>query len=58
MEIDYTWNITNKKILINEEVDIDQLGWKHGDCFRLVNVDGRAMLIKLDRLEKFVRGYN
>jgi hypothetical protein len=58
VEIDYTWNITNKKILINEEVDIDQLGWKHGDCFRLVNVNGRAMLIKLDRLEKFVRGYN
>jgi hypothetical protein len=46
VEIDYTWNITNKKILINEEVDIDQLGWKHGDCFRLVNVNGRAMLIQ------------
>lgn len=57
-EIDRTWELYADSIVINEEIDIDKLGWKHGDCFKIVNVDGQVRLVKLDRLEKFVRGYN
>jgi hypothetical protein len=57
-EIDRTWQVRTDSIEINEEIDINRLGWKNGDCFRLVNLNGQQMLIKLDPLEKFVRGYN
>ena len=57
-EIDRTWEVRADSIEINEEIDIVKLGWENGDCFKLVNVNGRVKLVKLDRLEKFVRGYN
>ena len=31
------------------------LGWKAGDYFKVTNINGRAMLIKVDPLEKFLR---
>jgi hypothetical protein len=30
------------------------LGYKGGDYFKVVNINGRAMLIKVDALEKFI----
>ena len=57
-EIDRSWEVRANSIEINEEIDIVKLGWKNGDCFKLVNVNGQAKLVKLDPLEKFVRGYN
>jgi hypothetical protein len=30
------------------------LGWRGGDYFKVVNVNGRAMLVKVDALEKFI----
>ena len=49
--------MSQDKIVIDEEINIDRLGWKHGDVFRLINNNGQPQLVKLDRFEKFVRGY-
>ena len=54
--IDYSWDLEPNRILFDEELDIDKLGWRHGDCFKITNINGRAMLVKLDPVEQFVRG--
>jgi len=55
--MDYTWDLSKDRIILDEELDIDKLGWKSGDLFKVVNINGRAQLIKIDPLEKFVRGH-
>ena len=55
--IDYSWDLEPNRILFDEELDIDKLGWRHGDCFKVTNINGRAMLVKLDPVEQFVRGH-
>ena len=52
---DYTWDLEPNRILLDPELDIDKLGWKGGDYFKLINVDGRAMLVKIDNLVKFIK---
>ena len=52
---DYDWDLEPHRILLDVELDIDKLGWRHGDYFKVVNVDGRAMLVKVDALEKFIK---
>jgi hypothetical protein len=52
---DYDWDLDENGIKFDPELNIDKLGWKHGDLFKIANVDGRAMLVKLDPLEKFIR---
>ena len=39
--------------MLDEELDIDKIGWKLGDFFQLVNVDGRAQLERIDPLVAF-----
>jgi hypothetical protein len=51
---DYDWDLEPNRILLDKELNIDNLGWKHGDCFKVINVDGRAMLVKLDPVVKFI----
>lgn len=53
--VDYSWDLNPNGIILDEELDIDKLGWKGGDYFKLVNVNGRAMLVKVDDLERFIR---
>ena len=52
--IDYHWDLSPECILLDEELDIDALGWHHGDIFKVVNINGRAMLVKLDPLVAWV----
>jgi hypothetical protein len=52
---DYDWDLEPNRILLDAELDIDKLGWRHGDYFKIVNVDGRAMLVKCDSLVKFIK---
>ena len=52
--VDYSWNLSSDRIILDEELDIDKLGWKGGDYFKVTNVNGRAMLVKVDALEKFI----
>ena len=51
---DYEWDLEPNRILLDAELNIDKLGWRHGDCFKIINVDGRAMLVKLDPVVKFI----
>ena len=51
---DYDWDLGTGYIKFDPELNIDKLGWKHGDCFKITNVDGRAMLVKLDPVVKFI----
>jgi hypothetical protein len=52
---DYEWDLEPHRILLDAELDIDKLGWRAGDYFRVANIDGRAMLVKVNTLEKFLR---
>lgn len=55
--VDYTWDCDPKRILLDEEFNSDKLGWKHGDLFKFVNINGRQVLLKLDPVETFAKGY-
>jgi len=52
--IDYEWDLYPDRIMLDEELNIDKLGWRGGDCFKLVNINGRAQLVKIDGIEKFL----
>jgi hypothetical protein len=52
---DYDWDVNPESIILDKELNIDKLGWKAGDCFVVQNINGRAMLRKLDPLEKFIK---
>jgi len=54
---DYDWDLSPEGIIFDRELNIDKLGWQHGDCFKVVNVDGQSKLVKLDPLEQFIRGH-
>lgn len=51
---DYEWDLEPQYIKLDPELNIDKLGWKGGDYFKVINVNGRAMLVKVDPLEKFI----
>lgn len=55
--IDFEWDLHPDRIILDEEINIDKLGWRHGDMFKVTNVDGRAMLVKVDPLETFLKGH-
>lgn len=52
---DYDWDLEPNRILLDEELDIDKLGWRAGDYFKITNVNGRAMLVKCHPLVKFIK---
>jgi hypothetical protein len=52
---DYEWDLEPNKILLDPELNVDALGWQAGDYFKVTNINGRAMLIKVDPLEKFLK---
>jgi len=54
---DYEWDLEPNRILLDEELNVDALGWKGGDYFKLVNRNGRSMLVKVDPIEVFSKGY-
>lgn len=53
--IDYTWDCGPNGIILDEEFDSDKLGWRGGDYFQLINVDGRQILRRVDPLVKFIK---
>lgn len=52
---DYEWDLEPNRILLDKELNVDSLGWSSGDYFKVVNRNGRCMLVKVDSLEKFLR---
>lgn len=55
--VDYTWDVNSWGITLDEEFNSDKLGWKGGDLFELVNINGRQMLRKVDPVVAFSRGF-
>jgi hypothetical protein len=55
LHFDYSWDLHPDRIILDEELNIDRLGWRAGDYFKVVNENGRAMLIKVDPLVKFLK---
>ena len=53
--IDYSWDCSESGIILDEEFNADRLGWRGGDYFQLVNVNGRCYLRKVDPLVKFIK---
>ena len=53
--VDYSWDLEPNRILLDNELDIDKLGWQAGDYFQVKNVNGRAMLVKIDPMLKFLK---
>ena len=57
LHLDYDWDLHPWGINFDKELNIDRLGWKHGDHFVITNVDGRAMLKKVEPIVAFAKGY-
>lgn len=55
--IDYDWDCSPRGIILDQEFNSDRLGWKHGDVFKFVNIDGKQVLLKIDPVEQFVIGH-
>jgi hypothetical protein len=53
--IDYSWDCNSDGIILDEEFDSDKLGWKGGDYFQLININGRQILRRMDPLVKFLK---
>lgn len=53
--IDYDLDINHDRIILDAEINIDKLGWKAGDYFVIQNVNGCAMLKKVDSLVQFIK---
>jgi hypothetical protein len=32
---DYDWDLSPEGIIFDRELNIDKLGWQHGDCFKV-----------------------
>ena len=56
LHYDYDWDLDENGIKFDRELNIDKLGWNAGDCFKITNIDGRAVLIKLEAVEQFAKG--
>jgi hypothetical protein len=52
---DYEWDLEPNRILLDAELNVDKLGWQAGDYFQVKNVNGRAMLVKVNPLVKFLK---
>jgi hypothetical protein len=56
--IDYNWEMDAMGIRLDTDLDVEKLGWKEGDYFKLILVNGQLQLVKVDEVEKFIRGWN
>ena len=57
LHYDYTWDLDSRRILLDKELDTDKLEWRDGDVFKFVDINGQRMLVRMDPLEAFVKGY-
>lgn len=57
IHLDFEWDVRSEGIILDPALDIDKLGWKGGDYFKLINVNGQAQLIKVDAVVAFLEGH-
>lgn len=54
LHFDFDWDLSFAGIKLDEELNVDKLGWQDGDCFKLETKDGRRYLRRLDPLVAFI----
>lgn len=54
--LDYAWDLYSDRIILDAELKTDRLGWEEGDHFKLIKVNGRNQLVKVDPIELFSKG--
>ena len=52
--IDYNWDLSPETMIPDPELNTDQLEWKEGDYWKVVDRNGKKVLRKVDKLEQFV----
>lgn len=52
--LDYSWDLNPSGIVLDDELDVNKIGWKSGDYFRLEVINGNQMLVKVGDVEKFL----
>ena len=57
IHVDYNWDLYPDRIILDEELNTDRLGWKHGDVFEFININGSQQLVKVEPIEAFVKGH-
>jgi hypothetical protein len=55
--IDYDWEMDAMGIRLDTDLDVQKLGWKEGDYFKLIKVGEQLQLVKIEDIEKFMRGW-
>jgi hypothetical protein len=46
--LNYSWDVYSFGIVLDEEFNTEEIGWKEGDCFRLEKVKGVSKLVKFN----------
>lgn len=54
--IDFDWEMDAMGIRLDTDLDVQKLGWKENDYFKLIKVNDKLQLVKVDEVEKFIRG--
>lgn len=54
--VDFDWEMDAMGIRLDTDLDVQKLGWKENDYFKLVKLGDNLTLVKVDPVEKFIRG--
>jgi hypothetical protein len=56
LHFDFTWDLYPNGLTFDNELNVDKLGWKEGDYFKLIEDEatGAKKLVKLDELQLFI----
>ena len=52
---DYNWDLNPNGIIFDDELNVEKLGWKPNDYFRIEERNGRKMLVKVDPVTQFIK---
>jgi hypothetical protein len=55
--IDFDWEMDAMGIRLDTDLDVQKLGWKEGDYFKLIKVEDRLQLVKVEEIERFMKGW-
>lgn len=55
--IDYQWDVHSDRLVLDRDFNLAKAGWKHGEYFKLVHVDGRDQFVRIDPVEQFSKGW-
>jgi hypothetical protein len=53
--IGYDFSLTEEGVGLDQELNLDKLGWKEGDYFKLINNNGRACIVRVNVVEQFLK---